>query len=253
MISLLVCLTLAAPAPIAPAHAAHRAPVVLTLQSFEELVAEFESALAAWKEELAKTEDRAERKRLRKARPEELFAPRFEALAALGEGRALVWQLDNIRYIDIAVNARDAKRLEWYGMLFDKHAGEAWFSAALTQLWSDRKRIEANQLAAWLASACDKNESKEVQAHARYYLAYDDVHSEDEAARKRGFAALESLIAELPDAQWTKQAREDLFLLRDRAVGMPAIDFEGKTVDGETFKLSDYRGKVVLLDFWGFW
>jgi cytochrome oxidase Cu insertion factor (SCO1/SenC/PrrC family) len=36
-------------------------------------------------------------------------------------------------------------------------------------------------------------------------------------------------------------------------VGMRAPDFEAKDVEGKTFKLSDYRGKVVLLDFWGFW
>ena len=24
-------------------------------------------------------------------------------------------------------------------------------------------------------------------------------------------------------------------------------------LDGKPFKLSDYKGKVVLLDFWGFW
>ena len=35
--------------------------------------------------------------------------------------------------------------------------------------------------------------------------------------------------------------------------GFPAIDFETTDTAGETFKLSDYRGKVVLLDFWASW
>ena len=34
------------------------------------------------------------------------------------------------------------------------------------------------------------------------------------------------------------------------AVGTAAPDIEGEDSDGKTFKLSDYRGKVVLLDFW---
>ena len=28
---------------------------------------------------------------------------------------------------------------------------------------------------------------------------------------------------------------------------------ELESLDGVTFKLSDYRGKVILLDFWGYW
>jgi hypothetical protein len=36
-------------------------------------------------------------------------------------------------------------------------------------------------------------------------------------------------------------------------VGKPAPEIVGEDVDGAKFKLSDYRGKVVLLDFWGHW
>lgn len=36
-------------------------------------------------------------------------------------------------------------------------------------------------------------------------------------------------------------------------VGDEAKDIAGEDVDGKSFKLSDYRGKVVMLDFWGFW
>jgi len=35
--------------------------------------------------------------------------------------------------------------------------------------------------------------------------------------------------------------------------GIVAPDFTGRTIGGHEFKLSDYRGKVVLLDFYGFW
>jgi hypothetical protein len=37
------------------------------------------------------------------------------------------------------------------------------------------------------------------------------------------------------------------------AVGEPAPEITGSDVNGEPFKLSDYRGKVVMLDFWGNW
>lgn len=37
------------------------------------------------------------------------------------------------------------------------------------------------------------------------------------------------------------------------AVGKVAPDIEGPDIDDVEFKLSDYRGKVVMLDFWGDW
>jgi hypothetical protein len=48
-------------------------------------------------------------------------------------------------------------------------------------------------------------------------------------------------------------AERELFELRHLAIGKVAPDIEGTDIDGVPFKLSDYRGKVVVLDFWGHW
>jgi hypothetical protein len=37
------------------------------------------------------------------------------------------------------------------------------------------------------------------------------------------------------------------------SVGETVDDIEGEDLNGAKFKLSDYRGKVVVLDFWGDW
>jgi hypothetical protein len=50
-----------------------------------------------------------------------------------------------------------------------------------------------------------------------------------------------------------ESARSDLFDLRNLRIGKPAPDIGGEDLDGSKFKLSDYRGKVVVLDFWGDW
>lgn len=47
-----------------------------------------------------------------------------------------------------------------------------------------------------------------------------------------------------------KKAQAELFEIRHLIAGKPAPDIEGDDQDGKRFKLSDYRGKVVLLDFW---
>jgi hypothetical protein len=46
-------------------------------------------------------------------------------------------------------------------------------------------------------------------------------------------------------------AAKALFHLRVLAVGKPALDVEGTDMDGQPFRLSDYRGKTVVLTFSG--
>ncbi len=49
------------------------------------------------------------------------------------------------------------------------------------------------------------------------------------------------------------QAKSELYELRKLSIGKQAPEVEGEDADSKKFKLSDYRGKVVLLDFWGNW
>jgi hypothetical protein len=57
----------------------------------------------------------------------------------------------------------------------------------------------------------------------------------------------------LPDGGTVaERAKVELFEIRNLSVGKQAPDIEGEDQDGKRFKLSDYRGKVVLLDFWSY-
>lgn len=48
-------------------------------------------------------------------------------------------------------------------------------------------------------------------------------------------------------------ASQRLYYIRNLAVGKVAPEINGEDIGGEKFKLSDYRGKVVMLTFWGHW
>lgn len=61
-----------------------------------------------------------------------------------------------------------------------------------------------------------------------------------------------------PDGKWNlgDRARHELARLRNLPnlqVGRPAPPIVGKTLDGTSLKLEDYRGKVVVVVFWGSW
>jgi thiol-disulfide isomerase/thioredoxin len=48
-------------------------------------------------------------------------------------------------------------------------------------------------------------------------------------------------------------ANAAIFELQHLRIGMVAPDLEGEGLDGKPLKLSDYEGKIVLVDFWASW
>lgn len=69
------------------------------------------------------------------------------------------------------------------------------------------------------------------------------------------YASVVENYADLEDRRGPigKRAERALFEIQNLSVGKIAPDIVGKDLDGVEFKLTDYRGKVVLLDFWGNW
>ncbi|TWF39885.1 peroxiredoxin [Chitinophaga polysaccharea] len=71
------------------------------------------------------------------------------------------------------------------------------------------------------------------------------------------YAPLDSLYRKLtPEAQQTaagKRLASRLAVLKRSAIGQPLIDFTQADVNGKPVRLSDYKGKYVLLDFWASW
>jgi peroxiredoxin len=66
------------------------------------------------------------------------------------------------------------------------------------------------------------------------------------------FIFLELSFASLAFAQTKNFVTYDS-IVKVAAVGMPAPDFSRKDVNGKALKLSDFKGKCVLLDYWASW
>lgn len=67
---------------------------------------------------------------------------------------------------------------------------------------------------------------------------------------KSAISLLDSSLQNAPETLKMKQYAEDLLLSRE---GIMAADFSLVTAKGKSFKLSDLRGKYVLIDFWASW
>lgn len=80
-----------------------------------------------------------------------------------------------------------------------------------------------------------------------------DKEKEDEhtALSKKLFAEHPDLI--INGRNVTKSIKAKREAEEKLAIGKVAPEIIGKDVDGKEMKLSDYRGKIVVLDFWGDW
>jgi hypothetical protein len=108
-----------------------------------------------------------------------------------------------------------------------------------------------------------KDEPAWAKAYGQEYV--DFLKKADSAALNKEFEAiLERLVTDKELAKVTYErgdktrtvgdaADAELFELRHLQPGKPAPEITGTDIDGKAFQLSDYRGKVVLLDFWGDW
>jgi hypothetical protein len=96
----------------------------------------------------------------------------------------------------------------------------------------------------------------DVRGGACLVLAQVLGGSADEKKRKESEKLFEEAAARYADVQTAfdgtvgRKARSELFDLRSLSVGQAAPEVRGTDQDGKPFQLSDYRGKVVLLDFW---
>ncbi len=76
-----------------------------------------------------------------------------------------------------------------------------------------------------------------------------------EARREQLCETILKSFAKVPAPEGTMGdfAKRALFVMRHLSVGKQAPEIAGADVDGRKFKLSDYRGKVVMISFWGHW
>ncbi len=212
-----------------------------------------------------------------------LFAARFFELAEQhpkdpAAVHALVWILEKRRSQPAATRALE--------LLGERHLQ----SPALEQACRRIARIPAMAAEALLRRVLEKSPHAPVRGQACYSLAYllesqssvADQWTEDPDLTERvlqyyGKEYGEHLIGldrtkldgklekvyelmerSFADVQIDEEklgaiAAKALFRIRNLSRGRVAAEITGEDIFGREFKLSDYRGKVVMLYFWGHW
>ena len=106
-------------------------------------------------------------------------------------------------------------------------------------------------------------QAKRIMEGFSAYTTRPIPSAQQPAAAKKCVALLEEVIARYPTAftlykevtagEKAKQELAGAKNLLNLRLGAVAPEIQGDDPDGKRFKLSDYRGTVVMLDFWGNW
>lgn len=193
-------------------------------------------------------------------RPGLEFIPEFETLAGEAKGTdvAASARMESFS-IQCAFQKKEdaAKTLE---RLLAESIGSRELKSLPTTLMYSYGRLAGQEKAiATLEKLLEKSPHPEVKASSLFTLGQVCCGKKSSDVQKaKGRKCFERLIAEfgaLKSYQGTyKEAAESfLFELDHLQIGMQAPDFETIDENGTKFKLSDYRGKVMVIDFWGNW
>jgi hypothetical protein len=213
---------------------------------------QFEEAQRAWTDAVRAARSEEARAKL-PPRPEAEFLPRFQAGAAAHAGtEAAVPYLTWI----VSRGGEDAGRTAM-ATLMGQHVASPAIGRAVARIGGLHRVWGKDQSRAWLDQVIAKNPWPAVvhQAHYTRAAMYVGTRAQERSDELRhlAIADLTVVLAKAESKSLQGLAKGLLFEAETLEPGLPAPDIEGQDLDGVAFRLSDYKGKVVLLDFWGDW
>lgn len=240
-------------------------------EEFDKLVTEFNQARQAWYQELHSRKDDGSAggtKSPMPPRPSQVFLPRFRAYAEKHAGTpeaigALVYVINLA-----APGGPQAKPgagggdVSWaIEQLTQHHAADAALREHLPDLQYSFYEIGKKPLIRFYERVIEVNKDKEIAATAMFNLAFTLMHAGPTRAdaeqradeKKRAARLFRQIRKEYPGTSAAERAAGYIFEMEHLQIGMKAPDLAGEDVEGHTIKLSQFRGQVVVLDFWGFW
>jgi len=236
------------PASVAPAPSSTKAEFDALKAEYDKAMKDFNTAYRA-----AKTDEERQAAFATRPNPDE-FAPRFAEVASKDPksdvaAKCHAWIAVYSRRGDLQAKALAA--------LMDEHLVSPGGVAACKDLVYAGGLLysSAPNRDEFLRAVVEKSPDHAAQGCACYTLAFGLARKGRPAEAERLF---ERVVKDFADVTFVMgsiadNAKSDLFEIRNLAVGKTAPQIVGADADGKPMKLSDFRGKVVVLDFFGFW
>ena len=224
------------------------------------LVNEYRRANEEFRVQMQKEPDESKQKAMFKdSNPVTAHAPKFLELAASDPGSEMAFQsLYLLCYV--AKGAPAEVVIPFLKQAAEILARDQLQREQLADLVVVLAALPDESIRAFLKTVFERSPHRKVQGIAGYLLA-ESLLAESErqpALEAEALVLLERVVAEfgnvvLGDYSLAERAEPELFERKSLRPGQPAPEITGYDVDGREFKLSDYRGKVVLINFWADW
>ncbi len=231
-------------------------------QKHAALAKEYEEAVDKWNAEY-KAADKAARKALQAKRPAPEFLGRFQALAEEAKGTDVgAKALMSVMEIGLV-----AKRLPDSKAALDELQKTHLASPAIEKLpFAAMQVVQGAEFDALMTALLQKSPHKPVKAAAafmQWQAAQNALQMQGKDPSEDGavLALAKAVLKDYADVKFPfdeKQTYGDVaggfvFVAENLGIGKTAPDQEAIDETGLKFKVSDYRGKGVVLDFWGYW
>ena len=143
----------------------------------------------------------------------------------------------------------DTERQQWIDAAIAKDEGFSIKMSLAMQLMTRLQEIEKGEKI--LAEAFASARTNDQRAKVRWYEAMA-IREREDLPEGSYDEALQKLAKAFPNTHYGSIAI-DRCNARQLKVGSPILPLAATTLGGTVVKLADYRGKVVLLDFWASW
>ncbi len=183
------------------------------------------------------------------------FYDRFEQLALQDQPDALRWCIGIAGSIGFSMDEAIARKLVLYEHMVKAHAASHWIDDIIQFLRNEGgpTGVGVERGTGFLADIAKATSNAQTRANALWTegsLFFDSKKPEEQA---RATAVWKEIVAKCPNTPQSRRAAGLVFQADHLQVGMTAPDVSTVDTDGAAFKLSDFRGKVTVVVFWGFW
>lgn len=194
------------------------------------------------------------------------------ALAKAKGGRvgfdATLWTFYVAKYGEDDGATRKKLRRGAMDLVIKRYANSTGSLKKIVAEWRVLRPDDVNEFAGYyreLAKATKKAAVKELAKAGGFGLLSqkaDMGFALTDKERKQMLAHWKKLVAEKGDEKnpndragrsYADSLKGKIFEIENLYIGATVPEIAGTDIDGVSFKLSDYRGKVVMLDFWGHW